>query len=82
MLNMPQYEADLTIQGIIYAHSITDFDQKFYVEIVKMAPGAVGFLICKATEMIKQRKPKAKGKGKGKATVHTRESGDENVFAE
>jgi hypothetical protein len=58
-LNMPQYERALAIQGIIYARSIPDFDQKFYVDIVKMAPGAVELLIRKALKMAIARRPDA-----------------------
>jgi hypothetical protein len=56
---MLRYEYELTIQGIIYAPSIPDFDQCFYEDIVKMAPRAVRLLISKAQKMVERPKTRA-----------------------
>jgi hypothetical protein len=68
-LNMPQYMHALALQGIIYASSIHDFDQMFYVEIVEMAPGAVGILIRKSLKMAAARRPLTKDKGKARSDL-------------
>jgi hypothetical protein len=65
-LNMVQYKIALTIQGIIYADSISDFDKIFYTEIVGMGPEAVGALTTMAQKMAKQRRSTAIGMRKGK----------------
>ena len=71
-LNMPQYAAALTMQGIIYATSVSDFDRDFYVDIVKMTLGAAELLIRETKKALGKRRSTAKGKKRAVAVCWNR----------
>ena len=80
ILNMPQYADALRLQSIIYATSVFDFDQDFYVNTVGMAPGAAKFLVRQTEKELKKRRSRARGMKRARVVPVC--EGDESVVVE